>query len=105
MRVQTPQGAEERLGADEAHGGGNFSESIGAVDEAPILDRDAHPDVRVPLQVRSEDGKPIVALVKILDLVPVRLTHDVEDGLDESVWDRLVEEVDIELTKMTRGRF
>ena len=71
----------------------DLAEPVGAVHEPPVLDRHAHPDVRVPVELGRELGEPVVALRQDLEGVPVGLAHHVEHVLDVVVGDRLVEEV------------
>ena len=84
---------EQRLGGDEPHGGGDLAQAVGAVNEAPVLDRDAHPDVRRPRQVRRQLREPLVALRQDLEDVPVGPAHDLEDLSDVGVGNRFVEQV------------
>ena len=49
--VEAFERTEQRLGADEAHSRRYFAQMVGTLDEATVLDRDAHPYVGRP-------GKP-----------------------------------------------
>jgi hypothetical protein len=49
---------------------------VGAMDEAPILDTDAHPDVWRPRQFGRQLGHSLGPLREHLEDVVVRLGHD-----------------------------
>lgn len=63
------------------------------MDEAAILDRDAHPCVRRPGQIRRKLGEAVFALGQDLKRVLLGLNHDLEHARDVLGRDRLVEEI------------
>ena len=65
--VQPVERAEQRLGGDEPHRGRHLAQVVGAVHEAPVLDRHAHPDVRRPGERGGELREPLVALGQDLE--------------------------------------
>jgi hypothetical protein len=67
--------------------------SIRPVNEASILDRDAHPDVGSPGEARGELRQPCLALGEDLKGVLLRRDHDLEDPTQVLDRDVFVEEV------------
>ena len=105
VRSRPSSGPSSGSARDEPDRRRHLAQVVGAVDEAPVLDRDAHPDVRRPLEPRRKLGEALVALREDLERVPVASRHHLEDLLDEaragsSSWKRSL----IELTKIIRGR-
>ena len=86
---------------DESDRGRDLAQRVGAMDEAAILDRDAHPDVGRPRQSGRELGEPVLALRQHLEGVPVGLASITSktramNSSGTSSWNRS----DIELTKI-----
>ena len=93
VRSRSVDRTQERLSADEAHGGRHLPEVIRSNRPPLILDGDAHPDVPRPCERRRELGEAFVTLREYLERVLFGRGHDLEDALDVLERDPLVEHV------------
>ena len=81
-QIQALQPSQQRLGRSEPDRGGHLTEAVCSMDEAAILDRDAHPYVRRPGQIRRKLVKAVFALGQDLKCVLLGLNHDLEHARD-----------------------
>src|SRR4051794_38536847 len=86
VEVQAFEWPEQRLGTDEPDGRRDQPKSVSAAHEATILDRCADPDIRRPIETRSQLRQALMSLGQHLERVPVRTAHRLEYLLDE--WSR-----------------
>jgi hypothetical protein len=91
--VKADERAEQRFGGDEANRRRHLAQVVGTADPPLVLDRDAHPDVRRPLEPRRDLDEVFVSLGQDLEGVLARLGHHREDLLDELERDLRVEKV------------
>ncbi|MDQ5894849.1 MAG: Response regulator [Actinomycetota bacterium] len=92
-QVETFQVPEQWLRRNEPNGGGNFAETICPMNEPTVLDRDAHPNVRMPFEFGCQLSESILSLGKDLEHVMVRLPHHRENLLDVVERNPLMEEI------------
>lgn len=85
LEVQTVERPEQWLGRDEANGGGYLAQEVRTPDKAPVLDRDAHPDVRGPIKTRCQFDQALVAFCQDLERMVGRRSH----GRENVVYERI----------------
>ncbi len=99
-----PPGTQKRLGADEPTEAGTRPKAVGAVREPPVLNRDGHSHVRMPVELGRQRRQAVASLGQNLDRLPARLANHVEDLSYELGGNLVVERSLMELTKTSRGR-
>jgi hypothetical protein len=80
--VKSFKRSQQRLGGHEPNSSRHGAERVGATDEPPILDRDAHPHVRVPVEGGREvrcEGKDPNAAMRALEEINSLQPEDLED--------------------------
>jgi hypothetical protein len=93
LQIKALKWPQKGLGRNEPDRGRDFAQGVCSMDESPILDADAHPDVRGPGQLRRKFDETVLALGQNLKDMVVSLLHNLEHFTDENVGNALVEEV------------
>ena len=67
VRSSRSSGPSNGSAETEPNDGPYLAQGVSPMDEAPVLDRDTHPDVRMPLQLSAELREPLVTLGEDLE--------------------------------------
>jgi hypothetical protein len=93
IEVETFERPEQGFGGNEPNCGIDLSESVCSLDKPPVLDGNAHPDIRVPLELRGKLREAPVPLGENLKDMLGSASHYVEYSADEIERNLLMKEV------------